>query len=472
MSKRTAKEIENDYKKIRELVETSFITSVKGIEEAIGLTVQEIKTSLAKHPRVEKRLMAKLEENRQEKSSKCVEKKEEEKQTEEFLGYVIDNSIVDVKDALNIIDKVCLSNSKIIITSITINELEDSREYDDFGGINASRILSMAAQDPKHFESVIIDESLATKDDCIVKYCADNKGKVILLTADNTMALKARAYDVETQYFVKEIMAESQEKQKKNQKGCDTLAFTKKVNGELIIYAMEGNIRSTLVKSNGTSYSQGECKLKIGDDVLIAVKKGTYITFAHYKITSLYERKNCKLIYHRRFYSLEDVDKLSNEEYKAFMRRFAKKAFNIEGSNRVVPTEAMPQKECGTRNSLNTLYMAKIINGQLILPIVNNDYRSTLVKSDGIEYSTGEYKLKVGDDVYIATRKCDYLTFAHYKITSLTKENNCEVVYYGRYTDLKDNFKKSLPKAEYKTFMRDFKKRIGLKEIRKSFNNV
>ena len=74
MSKRTAKEIENDYKKIRELVETSFITSVKGIEEAIGLTVQEIKTSLAKHPRVEKRLMAKLEENRQEKSSKCVEK--------------------------------------------------------------------------------------------------------------------------------------------------------------------------------------------------------------------------------------------------------------------------------------------------------------------------------------------------------------------------------------------------------------
>lgn len=476
MTKRTAKEIENDYKRIKELVETSFITSIKDIVEATGLTTQVVKTSLAKHPRVEKKVMAKLEENRQKRASLKVEEKsvpnaekEVEVKKDDFLGYVIDNSIIGVKDVLNIINKICASNAQIVITNITINELEDARAYDNFGGKNAKRILAMAAEDPKHFFSVIIDDSLATKDDCIIKYCADNKGKVILLTADNTMALKARAYGVETQYFKHENMSEDEKEFRKNYDCCDTLAFTKKVDGNLIIYATDGNTRSTLVKSNGIEYSQGECKLKIGDDVLIAVKKSTYFTFVHYKITSLYERKNCKLIYHGRYYNLQSVDKVENEEYKVFLKKFAKKVFGAHSGNKVVPIESIQQNECEKGNSLNTLYSVKLENGRLILPIVNNDYRSTFVKSDGIEYSIGEHELKIGDDVYIATNKYDYLTFAHYKITSLTKENNCNVVFYKRFTDFTDNFKYSLPKAEYKTFMRDFKKRIGLKDVRKTF---
>lgn len=476
MSKRTAKEIENDYKRIKELVETSFITSVKEIAEATSLTVQEIKTSLSKHPRVEKRIMAKLEENRQKKSSQKLEEKKfpsEDKNVEvkedEFLGYVIDNSIIGVKDVLNIINKICASNAQIVITNITINELEDSREYDGFSGRNAGRILAMAAEDPKHFFSVIIDDSLATKDDCIVKYCADNKDKVILLTADNPMALRARAYGVETQYFKQDVVKENKVPNRRNKECCDTLAFTKKVDGNLIIYATDGNTRSTLVKSEGIEYSQGECKLKIGDDVLIAVKKSTYFTFVHYKITSLYERKNCKLIYHGRYYNLQDVEMVQNEEYKEFLKKFAKKVFDTQDSKKVVSVYPIQQNECEKGNSLNTLYSVKLANGRLILPIINNDYRSTLVKSDGIEYSVGEHELRIGDDVYIATNKCDYLTFAHYKITSLTKENNCNVVFYKRFTDFTDNFKYSLPKAEYKTFMRDFKKRIGLKAVRKTF---
>lgn len=474
MTKRTAKEIENDYKKIKELVETSFITSVKEIVEATGLTVQEIKTSLSKHPVVEKRLMSRIEVNRKEKSNnlkaedtkKNVSEKEE-LSSDDFIGYVIDNSIIGVKDVLNIINKICATDDQIIITSITINELEDSREYDNFGGRNAGRILAMAAEDPKHFFSVIIDDSLATKDDCIVKYCADNKNKVILLTADNTMALKARAYGVKTQYFKKEVVKE--DRNKKNKDCCDTLAYTRKVDGELIISAIDGNCRSTLVRSNGIEYSQDECKLKIGDDVLIAVKKSTYFTFAHYKITSLYERKNCRLINHGRYYNLQDIDNVQNEEYKEFLKKFAKNVFCIQDSDKAVLTEPIQKDDCEKGNSLNTLYSVKFANGRLILPIVNNNYRSTIVMSDGIEYSTGEHQLKIGDDVYIATNKIDYLTFAHYKITSLTEENNCNVVFYKRFTNLNDNFKYSLPRAEYKTFMRDFKQRIGLKAVRKTF---
>lgn len=51
------------------------------------------------------------------------------------------------------------------------------------------------------------------------------------------------------------------------------------------------------------------------------VKKTDYITFAHYKIISLHEENNCKLIYSRRLYDYNNID-VPKAEYKAFIKDF------------------------------------------------------------------------------------------------------------------------------------------------------
>ena len=47
----------------------------------------------------------------------------------------------------------------------------------------------------------VYTESESGMMNCIVKYCAEHKEQVILMTADKTMALKARMYGVKTKYL-------------------------------------------------------------------------------------------------------------------------------------------------------------------------------------------------------------------------------------------------------------------------------
>ena len=77
--------------------------------------------------------------------------------------------------------------------------------------------------------------------------------------------------------------------------------------------------------------------------------------------------------------------------------------------------------------------------------------------SNGLEYTDGEHALKIGDDIYLATKKPEYMTFAHYQITSLSAENNCKLIYSKRIYKAAEIL--NLPKAGYKSFMRAFKHR-------------
>lgn len=79
---RTLLEIEKDYKKIREIVETTDVSSIREISEITGLSPMEIRTSLSKHPRVEKTIYERISENkklkkmqRKNRNSKVAESK-------------------------------------------------------------------------------------------------------------------------------------------------------------------------------------------------------------------------------------------------------------------------------------------------------------------------------------------------------------------------------------------------------------
>lgn len=359
-TKRTQKEIEKDCKRIKEAAKTA--TSLKDIERATNLSYSEINTTLKKHPTIFKRIkeqliinkkqteiektrkkeqeaLAKAEEKaslKAEKKSKKVSKTEAITQVinTEFNipkklveDYVIDASITGIKSLRYNISKVCSTKSKIILTSITIKELEKLQKFNNLTGKDARYILALAAENHTSFETVLIDETFDTPDDCIIHYCAENKNHVTLMTSDKTMALKARMYGVQVKYLKCNQTNNGKPFTKRSNSKIRTLIPAKRVANKLLISNFYTNTMGLRVCSNGIAYTDGVRELKIGDDVFIATKKSGYITFAHYKIVSLYSENNCELIYSKRFYDYNDID-VPEESYKLFIENF-KKTHNL-----------------------------------------------------------------------------------------------------------------------------------------------
>lgn len=80
------------------------------------------------------------------------------------------------------------------------------QQYDDADGKAAKKMLAIAAENPNTFIGVKIDEKLGKTDDCIIKYCSDNKNNVLLYTSDKEMVLNARMAGVQTEYLKKIFM--------------------------------------------------------------------------------------------------------------------------------------------------------------------------------------------------------------------------------------------------------------------------
>lgn len=332
MAKRTAKEIEADVKRLKEAAKTA--KSLKDLERETGLSYAMINTTLSKHPTIFKRIKVQLAINlenaelelkkkkkKEEKAKKIVTKKNKETaENQSFTGYVIDSSITGIENLEEILSKIFLTNKKIILTSITIKELEKLQTIKDVKSKDARYILALAAENPKSFESVLIDETLNTPDDCIIKYCADNKEKVTLLTADKTMAINARMYGVNAEYFKHTYNSNTNTNQPANSK-ISTLIPAKRIGSKLLISNFHTNTLSICIQSNGKKYNDGIRELHVGDDVFISSKKVDYITFAHYKMISTYAEDNCELIFSKRFYDYNDLD-VTNQDYKSFLEDF------------------------------------------------------------------------------------------------------------------------------------------------------
>lgn len=356
-TKRTQKEIEKDCKRIKEAAKTA--TSLKDIERATNLSYSEINTTLKKHPTIFKRIKEQLIINKKQAEIEKARKKEQEALAEaeekailkaekkskklskteaitqvintEFNipkklveDYVIDASITGIKSLRDNISKVCSTKSKIILTSITIKELEKIQKFDNLKGKDARYILALAAENHTSFESVLIDETFDTPDDCIVHYCAKNKNQVTLLTSDKTMALKARMYGVQVHYLKQGISSNNNHIVKQSNSKIKTLFPARRIANKLLISRFHTNTISIRVYSDGVEYTDGVIELKIGDDVFIASKKPEYITFAHYKMISLYCENNCELIFSKRFYDYNDID-VPKVEYKTFLKNFKRR---------------------------------------------------------------------------------------------------------------------------------------------------
>lgn len=308
MAKRTQKQIEADFQRIYELVKTTHLTSYKEIAEATNLSTTEIKTSLSKHPQEMEEVLERLRCNKKGiKSNNQVSKLESSIHFES--GYVIDASICGSVFLMERISEICKKGDKIILTSITISELEALQKINDNAGIDARHILAMAAENEEDFIPVLIDETSKTPDDCIVKYCAEHKEQVTLMTADKTMALKARMYGVKTKYL------------RQIDNVC-TLFVAKRIKNQLCISDFNTEFRSIEVISSGLKVNDGIFNLKPGDDVYLVTRKADYLTFAHYQMISVLDENNCMLVYSARIYEPEEISDLPNAEYRRMVQDF------------------------------------------------------------------------------------------------------------------------------------------------------
>lgn len=348
MAKRTQKEIEKDCKRIKEAAKTA--TSIKELEQATGLSYAMINTTLSKHPIIFKRIKEQLDINLANREKAKSEAKKQTSPaingvetsnvstTDNFSGFVIDASISGVENIKERLLKICTTDKKIILTSITIRELENLQKSITLQGKDARYFLALAAENPKSFVSQLIDETIGIPDDCIIKYCVDNKDKFILLTSDKTMALKARMYGVEVQYF-KKTNKQTNSKVETSDTNANlvptsTLASTnsnirtlfpaKKIGNKLMLSDFHTDTRSIRVYSDKYLYNNGTRELKIGDNVFIASKKDDCITFAHYKMISVEATNNCELIFSRRIYDYSKPD-LPKIIYKKFFNDFLRR---------------------------------------------------------------------------------------------------------------------------------------------------
>lgn len=327
MAKRTPTEIEKDFKRIREAAETA--KSIADLERATGLSRIMINTTLEKHPIVRARIMERLQANKEKAKLKAQHSEKNDSESKKSMDiaednhkYVIDASITGTVNMRSILEKIQSEDaSNIVLTSITIRELKKLESLRDIQGFDATYIMNRALDYPDIYKPVLIDETIGTPDDCIMKYCADNKEKLTLLTADKEMALNARMYGVEVQ-FMRYERTNKEKTPGRTPVRKETLIPAVIINGKLCIARFYTHKMSIRVYSEGIEYNSGIKELKVGDDVLIAKIKETYIVFAHYRMTSLDKTNNCELVFSRRIPDIYKIDSLENEKYRTFIKDF------------------------------------------------------------------------------------------------------------------------------------------------------
>lgn len=372
-SRRSQYEIERDCTKIREAAKTA--TSFKELEDLTGLSNAMINTTLSRHPVIFKRIKEQLIVN-QEIVRKTIEKEKQvreeetkqktEKETEKsqaiakakiksninkesethvsqktvecaaqstkdnntFCGFVIDASITGAKDLRENLTKLCTTQAKIILTSITIKELEKLQKFKNIIGNDARYILNLAIENSNSFKIVLIDESFDTPDECIIEYCKEYKDSITLLTAKETMVLKAKLHNIQVHFFKKEpTSTEASKVIASESSNIRTLLPARRVANKLFLSTFKTNTMSIVVYSKGKKFNDGIAELEVGDDVFLSTKKADYITFAHYKMLNLYSENNCELIFSKRIYDYNDIE-LPQPEYEDFVEEF-KHRFNL-----------------------------------------------------------------------------------------------------------------------------------------------
>ena len=191
-------------KKLNEIAEQS--SSFKELAEKSGLGKKELQEQLNKFPPLYNMLKNKFKD--------CVSYFEEN--TIDFPEgnlIVLDTSVIQARNLFEAIDVTIQAGFKIVLTSITIKELDlkknelkrSSDERKRNAGLNAQKLLAKAVADEANIIPVEIPEVSLNPDDDIINAIKVNKENITLWSGDNAMLLKARMHKIANVCICKEI---------------------------------------------------------------------------------------------------------------------------------------------------------------------------------------------------------------------------------------------------------------------------
>lgn len=351
MSRRTEKQIEKDFGLIRKAAETA--KSLDEIARLANISIRQVQISLAKHPNISSQIMAQLAENRGEFIAKVDldEIANERTVKDGRVFYVIDTSVASEEYAwLNLIETANQNGDKIVLTTLTIRELDylqKSAKQDAYG---ARKLLAKAAENEKDvFVTVTIPERKKLPDDNLIDYCFKSKSNIVLVTSDKVMAIKAREH-LKVKYIKKEtrenevqqlsntannsFFSEEDDKKELTQSEKEyilskkTTTIPANLEGDkLVISVFNTRDYSIRLFTNGVAHDEGPIEVAIGDEVFIATKINKMIRFDYCKIIKLQPQNNAEVI-HREFTSIMKYDVMKNPTYRKFVREFVKKIFS------------------------------------------------------------------------------------------------------------------------------------------------
>ena len=245
------------------------------------------------------------------------------------VRFVLDASVTSVKNVRALLRKFCeeayLSEFKIVLTSVTIRELQMLQKRSDSDGQDARFILNHAIDHGNMYQLVQISEDESSPDNCIIKYCVEHKDDVVLLTSDKEMALNAKMKQVQVLFF-----KQADDKSSGRDHGSIVSLYpVRRIGDQLFTGELQTAKRSMMVISqDGSEHSRDICELHVGDDVLIASLRDDCVIFVHYKIISLKDVDNARTVYNKRYYGTDVIDELEDERYRRFLKEFIRKHKN------------------------------------------------------------------------------------------------------------------------------------------------
>jgi rRNA-processing protein FCF1 len=343
-SKRKNEEVEQDFQKILGLYKSC--STLDEIAEKSGLTRQMVLTSLKKHPQKRHEVMAQLRENRRntEESDETNPVAKEGENSELEGGVVIDASITGYPGIIEEIKKI----PKIILTSVTIEELDKLGKINDLPGKVARDISNMALEDEKGkfvFAEITENEDWIP-DNRIVNFCKEKN--VSLITSDKIMALKAKCMNVNVRYYKidkkvsQENISNTANATKTNEDEYIGEAGKKYVSlwdckfsekGEMCVLLRDDDyIKRYLVKKSGEFLKKGKYSVVPGDSLYVSTRKHNqnndkyYFSFAHYQFLNSNEN-TVELVTCGRIYTKEQINKFKNSKYKEFLNYVTKDYF-------------------------------------------------------------------------------------------------------------------------------------------------
>lgn len=292
--RRTELQIRQDLQTI--MANASSATSLSELAKMSNLTLSQIQTTLRKFPNAERAMKQKLQNARLQKTYR--------------LAYVIDASIINA--SFQVIQKI-INENNIVILNVTLDELDNlCKDGTDDKAQKAHYIMDKAMYSHNQFVLVDYQKSHREKpDNILISYCKENKNRVILLTGDKNMALKAKGAGIMVEYYTSSVVLPPSAKRLEN--------------GDVVISTLYKSDESIRVIKDGKVYENITTPIKLaeGDQLFVATRVKKHIHFEHYLM--LDDDGGNNLLFKQNLGFARREMKRIPREYRSFIQEFKRR---------------------------------------------------------------------------------------------------------------------------------------------------